>query len=237
MNFKALHKISYGLYVICSKDKGNAVNGQIADALFQVTSDPARIAVSINKKNLTHEYIEKSGVLTVSILNKETPLKLIGVFGFRCGRDIDKLKNVNFMVAETGVPILADFSTAFIEVEIEDKIDVDTHTLFIGRVVNADVLSDDEPMTYEYYHQVKGGFSSRNAPTFNAELDKITSKSLKKEVKIMDRYVCKVCGYVYDPMKGDPENGIEPGTSFNDLPESWVCPVCGAGKEDFEKKK
>ena len=57
-----------------------------------------------------------------------------------------------------------------------------------------------------------------------------------KEEKIMDKYVCEVCGYVYDPAKGDPDNGIEPGTSFEDLPDDWTCPVCGASKDDFEKE-
>ena len=51
----------------------------------------------------------------------------------------------------------------------------------------------------------------------------------------MDKYVCNLCGYVYDPELGDPENGIDPGTRFMDLPDSWVCPLCGAGKEDFDK--
>ena len=53
----------------------------------------------------------------------------------------------------------------------------------------------------------------------------------------MDKYVCTVCGYVYDPEKGDEEGGIEPGTAFEDLPDDWVCPECGVGKEDFEKEE
>jgi rubredoxin len=52
----------------------------------------------------------------------------------------------------------------------------------------------------------------------------------------MDKYVCKICGYVYDPEIGDPDNGVEAGTNFEDLPNDWVCPVCGAGKKDFEKE-
>jgi rubredoxin len=52
----------------------------------------------------------------------------------------------------------------------------------------------------------------------------------------MDKYVCTVCGYVYDPALGDPDNGVAAGTKFDDLADDWVCPVCGAGKEDFEKE-
>ncbi|HIG99213.1 MAG TPA: flavin reductase, partial [Thermoplasmata archaeon] len=93
MDKKAFHKISYGLYIVCSKD-GEKTNGQVANALFQVTSEPPTIAVSINKQNLTHEYITKSNVFTISILDKKTPLPLIGTFGFKSGRDIAKFKTV-----------------------------------------------------------------------------------------------------------------------------------------------
>jgi rubredoxin len=67
---------------------------------------------------------------------------------------------------------------------------------------------------------------------------KITSSNdyPKKEEK-MDKYVCTLCGYVYDPAEGDPDNGIDPGTSFDDLPDDWECPVCGASKDDFEKEE
>lgn len=54
---------------------------------------------------------------------------------------------------------------------------------------------------------------------------------------MMDKYVCVVCGYVYDPAEGDPDNSIEPGTSFEDIPDDWTCPVCGATKDQFEKEE
>ena len=60
--------------------------------------------------------------------------------------------------------------------------------------------------------------------------------SVERRTKLMDQYVCSVCGYVYDPTLGDPDNGIEPGTSFDDLPDDWTCPVCGASKDQFEKE-
>ena len=59
---------------------------------------------------------------------------------------------------------------------------------------------------------------------------------LEQEEVEMDKYVCTVCGYVYDPAEGDPDNGIKPGTAFDDLPDDWVCPVCGAAKSEFEKE-
>ena len=232
MNPKALHNISYGLYIICSKN-GEKINGQIANALFQVTSEPPTIAVSINKKNLTHEFIEKSKVFTVSVLSEETPMKLIGTFGFKSGADIEKFEDIKYKLGKTKVPIVLDNTLACIEAKMINRIDVGTHTIFIGRVEDAEILTEDKPMTYEYYHKVKGGFSPKTAPTYSSVVD----KERKKEVEKMDKYVCKICGYVYDPKKGDPDNGISPGTKFEDIPDGWVCPICGASKVDFEKEE
>jgi rubredoxin len=78
---------------------------------------------------------------------------------------------------------------------------------------------------------IKGGTSPKNAPTYIKD-----ERIEKKEGKKMDKYVCNVCGYVYDPEKGDPDNGVAPGTSFEDLPDDWVCPVCGASKKSFSKE-
>ena len=233
MDKKTFHKISYGLYVVCSKT-GEKTNGQIANALFQVTSEPPTIAVSINKQNLTHDYITKSKVFTVSILDKNTPLTLIGTFGFKSGRDIDKFKNVNFKLGRTQVPIIVDNTLGYLEAEVIDMVDVGTHTIFIGKIIDAELLSKESVMTYEYYHEVKGGYSPKTAPTYYSDIEKKT-ETKKEEIK-MDKYVCTVCGYVYDPAKGDPESGIAAGTAFDDLPDDWVCPICGAGKDAFEKQ-
>jgi flavin reductase (DIM6/NTAB) family NADH-FMN oxidoreductase RutF/rubredoxin len=231
MNPKTLYKIPYGLYVVCSYKK-DKINGQIANALFQVTAEPPTVAVSINRKNLTHEYINSSKVFSASILKNNTPMKFIGIFGFRSGRDIEKFKETNYRIGNTKAPIIIENCLGFIEAEVINQIDVGTHTIFIGKIVDADILTQDKVMTYEYYHEVKGGKSPINAPTYIKEI----KNELKKEERKMDKYVCDVCGYVYDPEKGDPENGIKPGTKFEDLPDDWVCPVCGADKDSFTKE-
>jgi flavin reductase (DIM6/NTAB) family NADH-FMN oxidoreductase RutF/rubredoxin len=233
MDKKTFHKISYGVYVICSKNK-EKINGQVANALFQVTSEPPTIAVSINKQNLTHDYINASKVFTVSILEEKTPLPFIGTFGFKSGRDIDKFKNVTYKLGTTQAPIVLDHTIGYLEARVIDKIDVGTHTIFIGTITDSAVLSKEQAMTYEYYHKVKGGYSPKTAPTYDSDVDKKTQK--KKEDVKMDNYVCTVCGYVYDPAKGDLESGIAAGTAFEDLPDDWVCPICGAGKDAFEKQ-
>ena len=165
MNKKALNKISYGLYIVCSK-KEKKFNGQIANSVFQVTAEPPTIAVSINKKNLTHEFIEKSKVFTMSILKEKAPMKFIGTFGYKSGRDIDKFKDLNYKIGKTGAPIVLDNSLAYIEAELIDSITIGTHTVFIGKIIDADILADDRCLTYEYYHVIKGGKSPENAPTY-----------------------------------------------------------------------
>ena len=228
MDVKALYKISYGIYVITSKVDGR-LNGQIANTVFQVTSEPPTIAVSINKQNLTYEFIQKSKVFGVSILSKETPLKLIGHFGFKSGREVDKFKDINYKMGEIGVPILQDYTIASLEAEVINTVDAGTHTIFIGRLINAEIFENKEPMTYAYYHEIKRGKVPKTAPTY------IKEEQMKKEERTPKKYKCKICGYIYDSQKGDPDSGIAPGTSFEELPEDWVCPVCGASKEEFEK--
>ena len=226
MNIKALHSISYGLYVIGSR-KGDKINAQIADAVIQVCSEPVKLAVAINRNNYTHELITASKAFTVSILSRDTPLSFFGDLGFKSGRDGDKLKGVNYRLSENKVPIVLDNTLAYIEARVVNQLDVGTHTLFIGELVDADIIRDGEPMTYAYYQQVKRGTTPKASPSY---VDVKTEAAPK-----MAKYQCKVCGYIYDPELGDPDSGIKPGTPFEKLPADWVCPVCGAAKDQFEK--
>lgn len=227
MDVTVLYQVSYGMYVVGAASEGK-LNGQIANTVFQVTSQPATIAVSINKQNLTHELISASGAFSVSILNQETPLAFIGQFGFKSGREEDKLSGATYRVGETGAPVVLDHALAFVEARVISRADCGTHTVFIGELVAAEHLAKGEPMTYAYYHQVKRGVSPKTAPTFISQPEK------KGDIG-MEKYRCTVCGFVYDPAEGDPDSGIKPGTPFAELPEDWVCPVCGVDKSQFEK--
>lgn len=228
MDSRALHSISYGLYVVSSR-AGEKFNGQIANTVFQVTADPPVVAVCVNKENLTHQYIQASRKFAVSVLSRQTPMKFIGRFGFQSGRKIDKFEGVNFKVGATGSPIVLENSLSYLELEVMKEVSAGSHTLFLGRVREAEVVAPGEPMTYAYYHQVKQGREPKTAPTY------VPEKPRKKEEEKMEKYVCIVCGYVYDPEKGDPDGGIAPGTAFEDIPDGWVCPVCGVGKDQFER--
>jgi len=226
MNPKAIQKLGYGLYVVCSK-KGDKFNGQIANTLFQVCSEPPMIAVAINRQNLTHEFIAQSRVFTGSILSQEAPLSFIGNFGFKSGRQVDKFKGVNYRSGKTLVPIVLDHTLAYLEAKVVNQMEVGTHTIFLGEIVEGDVIKEGEPMTYAYYHQVKRGTTPKSAPSYVEEAKKVVPGLIK--------YKCNVCGYIYDPEKGDPDGGIKSGTSFEVIPDPWVCPVCGATKDMFAK--
>jgi flavin reductase (DIM6/NTAB) family NADH-FMN oxidoreductase RutF/rubredoxin len=232
MNKSALQKCSYGVYVVSSQGDGK-LNGQIANTVCQITSDPPTLSVSLNKDNLTHDIITKSRVFGISILSQEAPMQFIGRFGFKSGREIDKFDGVNYKLGSTSAPIVLDYAVSYMDCRVISSLDVGTHTIFVAQVIDADVVGNGEPMTYAYYHQVKGGKSPKTAPTYiEPEQD---DKTTKEEAKTMASYTCQVCGYVYDPAEGDPDAGIAAGTAFEDLPDSWVCPVCGAPKSEFEK--
>jgi len=223
MNENALYLINYGLYIVGSKDDLK-INAQISNTVFQVTDKPNTIVISINKSNYTHEFIEASKLFTVSIIAKTAPLSLIGNFGFKSGKNVNKFEKISHLLTKNGLPVVLEHTLGYIECRVVNSIDVFTHTLYIGEVIDAEVFKKDEPMTYAYYHEIKNAQAPKSTPIYQAP------KSSKK-------YVCKVCGWVYDPEIGDPDGGIKPGTEFEDIPDAWVCPVCGAAKSDFELLK
>jgi flavin reductase (DIM6/NTAB) family NADH-FMN oxidoreductase RutF len=165
MDSKALYQLSYGMYVVGST-MNNDYNGQIANTVFQISSEPATIAISINKQNLTHDFIVSSKVFTVSTLDKETPLKQIGLFGFKSGRAVKKFKESAYKIGVTKAPIATENALSYLEAEVVNAIDVVTHTVFVGKIVAAEVLKVGEPMTYAYYHEVKRGLTPKQAPTY-----------------------------------------------------------------------
>ena len=165
MDPNVLHNLSYGVYIVSSA-KAGVLNGQISNTVFQITSEPATIAISINKKNLTHEFIESSRGFTISILNEEAPLPFIGKFGFKTGRTEEKFKGINFKTLGSGYPIILDYSICYIEAKVVDCFGCGTHTLFIGQMTDSGMIKPGKPMTYEYYHLVKKGTTPRSAPTF-----------------------------------------------------------------------
>ncbi len=215
MNNKVLQTLSYGVYVITTSDKGRGT-GCIANSVMQITSSPATLAVSMNHGNYTNSCIQECGKFAVSILSEQSDRSIIGTFGFQSGKETNKLASVDFTLKE-GLPIITD-SCGYIVCRVIGKMETTTHTVFLGEIIDGDVLEGKTPMTYAYYHNVVKGKSPKNAPTYIAEEDGAPAPSSRK-------WVCSVCGYVYD---GD--------TPFEELPESYVCPVCKQPKGKFEAK-
>jgi ferric-chelate reductase [NAD(P)H] len=163
---RAFRDLSYGLYIVTSLD-GDRLNGQIVNTVIQVTSDPARVAVILNNQNLTHEFISKSGLFGVSVLDESAPITFMGLFGFRSGRDVDKLSQVEFKMGVTGCPLVLEHALSVLEAKVIDQIDLGTHTIFIGDTVNAEVLKEGRPLTYRYYQEFLKGKAPATAPTYN----------------------------------------------------------------------
>jgi flavin reductase (DIM6/NTAB) family NADH-FMN oxidoreductase RutF/rubredoxin len=249
MKYKAFHKLSYGLYIIATELNGGKF-GYIGNTAFQVTSDPSQIAISSHKKNFTTDKILQSGKFSISVLKKEVNTSLIGEFGFMSGAEFDKFRNVKTIASVTGAPIVVDSSVAWFDCKVVNSVDVGSHVLIIGEVLDSDVLSGEEPLTYEYYREKYKMLAPKNAPTY-IEKEKLENEITpeqvaKPEVEHEDYhdiqpdefgvYICSICGFRYDPEEGDPAMGIPPGTPFEDLPDDYKCPICNAGKDYFKKE-
>ena len=172
----ALFKLGYGLYVVTTND-GEKDNGCILNSVMQVTSTPNRVAVAINKQNYTHDIVMKTNKLNINCIAESAPFSLFQNFGFRSGRDTDKLSDVAFERSNNGLAVLKDNINAYMSLWVESTVDLDTHTLFICFVTQMDEISEERTMTYTYYQ------------------DNVKPKPQPQKKK---GYVCKICGYVHE---------------------------------------
>ncbi|MBN2485443.1 MAG: flavin reductase [Bacteroidales bacterium] len=221
IDYEALFKISYGLYIVSSGNKEKP-GGYISNTVFQVTAEPPKFATCCNKNNYTCGLISGTGSFAVSVLHTGAPADIFGRFGYKSGRETNKMSGLNIKYADTGVPIVLDYSVAYLEFKVVDTVDAGTHLMFIGELVNSEIIDGDkELLTYDYYRKVKKGLSPKNAPTYidKSKLENMGAKPVAR------KYKCAVCGYIYD-------DAVEV-VPFDDLPDSWQCPVCGVGKDDF----
>ena len=161
---KALFAISYGLYVVATNLDGK-LNGQVVNAVMQITAEPICITVCLNKANYTTELLTKSKKFSVSVFAEDVSLPFIGNFGFRSGREHDKFSKCAYKISDLGLPIITEHMTAAVEAEVIDVVDVHTHQLFVGEVKSAEVLADVNPLTYADYHKLKRGKSPAGAPS------------------------------------------------------------------------
>ena len=182
INPTALFNIGYGLYVVTAKD-GEKDNGCIVNAVTQLTDKKLRVAVTINKQNLTHDMVKNTGICNVNCLSEETPFEIFEYFGFQSGRNVEKFVSPNLQRSENGLVTLP-YTNSFFSLKVEQEVDLDSHTLFICEVTEAQVLSNKPTMTYTYYH-----------------------KNVKPQPKMTSSkgWVCTICGYVYEGEELPPD--------------------------------
>lgn len=200
----ALFTLSYGLYVLTAREDGRDC-GCIVNTVTQLTENPTRIALSVNKQNFTNEVIQRTGVFNISVLTEAATMDLFRHFGFQSGRDVDKFAGRTDPTSENGLRYIGGPANALISGKVEQAIDCGTHMLYIALVTEARKLSDAPSMTYAYY--------------FANVKPKPQPQPKPAEDKPRRGFVCRICGYFYE---GD------------ELPPDFICPLCKHGAADFE---
>lgn len=206
---KALYQISSGLYLVSSKNEGHQA-GCIINTLMQVTSKPVQVSITLNKENDTTDTILKSNVFHVTALASNVDMNVIATFGFQSSKEIDKFQSFETKYDTLDNPYIEEGMNASFACKVVHTLDVGSHIIIVGEVVESESLSQENSMTYAYYHDVKKGTSPKNAPTYQEEIK--TDKKTK--------WRCKICGYIYEG---------------EELPADFICPICGQPASMFEK--
>lgn len=204
MNNKAMYALSYGLFVLSAR-RGEKDNGCITNTAIQVTTTPNRIVVAINKDNYTHDMVLETGRFTLSVLSEEAGFDLFQRFGFQSGRTTDKFAGFEAHTARDGAGVcyVTLGTSAWLSCQVVSATDLGTHTLFLADVLDGDVLTQAPSATYTYYQNHIKPKPAAQAPASGGK----------------KRWVCKVCGYVYE---GET------------LPADFICPLCKHPASDFE---
>ena len=163
MNESALFKLSYGVYLITVWADGKPT-GCVANACLQVTAEPPKVIISLNKTCFTNKHVKETGVFAVSVLGENADVSLISEFGFASGAEVNKFENYDYIIKDN-LPVLPS-AVSYLTCKVLDEKETDTHTIFLAQVTDADNLSDDTPMTYSYYHKELKGKTSPKAPTY-----------------------------------------------------------------------
>ena len=206
MNNKAFFKLSYGLYVVSSSCDGQD-SACIANTFVQVTSEPARVCITLNKNNYTTSLIENSCVYNVGVLLDDIDMDVIRRFGFQSGKDVNKFDGIDYEVDCQNIKQITEGIAASFSVKVISMTDVGTHIMFVGDVIDCKVINEGEVLTYANYHNKKNGTTPKNASSYQAD----TSKH---------GWRCTVCGFILEA---------------DELPEDFICPVCKQPASVFEK--
>lgn len=218
---QAFHSLSYGMYVIGARCDGRDY-GCVANTFAQVTSSPLQVSVALNKENATTAAVRQAGRFTASCLSERADMQLIGTFGFHTSTELDKFAQHASARDEAGMPYVAEQCCAWFSAKVVSELDLGTHVLFVGEVQECAKVADAAaPMTYAFYHQVKGGKTPPKASSYLGEEQLVgvpAESNGVEQPKVAWR--CTICGHM---------------EYVDELPDDFVCPVCGVGKEFFER--
>lgn len=215
MDTRALFTLQCGLFV-AAVGLGDKLNGCVTNTLLQQSHAPVKLSLTVDKTHLTHDMIMEKKTVAVSVLSTGVTEATIRRFGYSSGRDTEKFAGISYTLDENENPLLegAEVAARF-SLQVYDGVDMGTHTMFLCIPTSMEDTGI-KSVTYMNYQET------------------IKNKISEKRSDVMKKYVCTICGYIYNPEKGDPDHGIAPGTKFEDIPDDFVCPVCGVGKDMFE---
>ena len=247
MDRKALYNLEYGVFLVASRD-GETLGGCITNTCIQAASDPVRLAICCINGNFTPELIAKSGLFTVSVLDRTVKFDTIRHFGMQSGRQVDKFASFPHELDASGIPYLAREANAVFSCRVVASQDLGSHTMFIGEVTDAKILGTEKSLTYAVY---QSDIKPRPAP--------------KKENRKIVGWRCRICGFVYEgaelpadyqcPLCSHGTDDFEPiyedaaaekkvvgwkcricGYIYEgaELPADYRCPICDCGAEEFE---
>lgn len=218
MKNESLFSLTYGMYAIGVTD-GMKPSACIVNTVTQAANQPNMLTISMNRRNYSYECIRRNGLFTVSVLSEDTSGAVIGALGFNSGRNGNKLDNIRYKMLREGVPVIKENSCCWFLCKVVDSMETPTHTVFLAEILAGSDKTVGNPMTYEYYHRVIKGNAPKSAPTYQEPTPDLSGND-------GESFICRVCRYVYD----------DPITPFEELPEDWVCPICGAPKSAFQRK-
>ena len=218
MDKQIFKDISYGIYIVTTTDKNKKDVGCVINTLSQITSTNPIIYISLNKDNYTNSAIKENKLFSVSIISTDTKKEVITTFGYHSSKTINKFEGLNYKIVND-IPVITENICGYLIAETINIIDCNTHSLIIAKVLDTNKVSNLEPMTYKYYQEKLKVISPKNAPTYIDNNQESTSSS--------NKYQCSLCGYIYD----DAKEKIK----FEDLPDYWKCPLCGAPKSLFNQ--
>ena len=217
MDKSAFYKLSYGLFLITTRQDTRNV-GCIANTLIQVTSHPPRVSVALNKENYTTRIIERTGAFSATVLDETVDMNLIAAFGFQSSETTDKFANFTPKWDRQNLPYISDGAAAQLSCRVIGSLDAGSHWIFLADIIDAQCLSDQPPMTYAYYREVKKGTTPPRASSYQPP-EPVDAPTSAPATGQSSAYQCEVCGYI--------EREKIP------LPDGYRCPICGAPAARF----